>query len=312
MSLEDEVNFSLKLLSLLDAANSSTIFSPASILNSLAMIHSGAKGKTAEEIASIIDESPVKNENRKRPHSTETRNVNVANGFFVSDNIKLVQSYEKLVKDKFNGKIRSLDFKKPVQAVKEINTFVSDSTNKAIKKIINSEDISLQTSLVLINAIHFIGFWEEPFGNRKKLTFNSNPSREIPMMTKELKGGKEEWNFQRGEGWKCLGIPYKNRKAWLYIVLPEAIDGLSALIKKLDYLLIEKCTERRKTFKMEIIIPIIQNSSSINLETKLKELGITEIFSDKANLSGMLGRPNKIEKAIHKAVIKVIKKSFKM
>uniref|UniRef100_A0A914QBE6 Serpin domain-containing protein n=1 Tax=Panagrolaimus davidi TaxID=227884 RepID=A0A914QBE6_9BILA len=127
-------------------------------------------------------------------------------------------------------------------------------------------------------------------------------------MTKELKGGNEEWNFQRGEGWKCLGIPYKNRKAWLYIVLPEAIDGLSALIEKLDHLLIEKCTERRKTFKMDIIIPIIQNSSSINLETKLKELGITEMFSDKANLSGMLGRPTKVEKAIHKAVIKIDEK----
>uniref|UniRef100_A0AC35GSQ0 Serpin domain-containing protein n=1 Tax=Panagrolaimus sp. PS1159 TaxID=55785 RepID=A0AC35GSQ0_9BILA len=127
-------------------------------------------------------------------------------------------------------------------------------------------------------------------------------------MTTEIKGGKEEWNYQRGEGWKCLGIPYKNRKAWLYIVLPEAIDGLSALIKKLDYLLLEKCTERRKTGRMEVIIPIIQTSSSINLETKLKELGITEIFSNTVNLSGMLGRPTKVEKAIHKAVIKIDEK----
>uniref|UniRef100_A0A914PGB1 Serpin domain-containing protein n=1 Tax=Panagrolaimus davidi TaxID=227884 RepID=A0A914PGB1_9BILA len=281
------------------------------------MIHAGAKGKSAEQVASVIgkgkngveimeyysefvkrhasaakdETSSIIPENRKRSHTTEAQNVNIANGFFVADNIPLVPTYKKLIKDKFLGNIQSINFSKSVEAVKEINTFVADSTNNAIKGIFTSDDISSETSLILINAIHFIGFWEEPFEDRKRKTFNSNPPRKIPMMSKSIKPEEEEWNFQRGEDWKCLGIPYKNRKAWLYIVLPTETDGLSSLIKKIDYSFIEKCTE-----------------SEVDLEKNLKAFGIEEIFSDTANLSGMLEGPHKIEKAIHKAVIKIDEK----
>uniref|UniRef100_A0AC34G4Z5 Serpin domain-containing protein n=1 Tax=Panagrolaimus sp. ES5 TaxID=591445 RepID=A0AC34G4Z5_9BILA len=305
------------------------------------MIFAGSKGKTAEQIATVIGKNKTEKEsveyysefvkrhasievedvvskiprNRKRAHSssaasaaTETRNVNVANGFFIDHKIDLVPSYEKLVMEEFDGKIQSINFDKSAAAVKEINKFVAEKTNKMIKKIITSEEISSQTSVILINAIHFIGFWEKPFKNRKTHAFNSNPSRIIPMMSKELKAKEDDWNFQRGDGWACLGIPYKSRKAWLYIVLPYEENGLDSLIKKFDLSLVEKCTERRKTGKMEIIISIISISSTIDLEKHLKALGIEDVFSDRADLTGMLKGTHRIEKAIHKAVIKIDEK----
>uniref|UniRef100_A0A914Y5J0 Serpin domain-containing protein n=1 Tax=Panagrolaimus superbus TaxID=310955 RepID=A0A914Y5J0_9BILA len=189
-------------------------------------------------------------------------------------------SYEKLIKDKFNATIQSLDFCKTFDAVTNINSFVADSTNNAIKEILTSDDdISAETSLILINAINFIV--EE-----------------------------DDWNFQSGEEWQCLGIPYKNRKAWLYIVLPKKSDGLLSVIEKIDYTFIKKCTQRKKTGKMTVILPIIEISSSINLDEKLKDMGIKKIFCDTADLSGIFekGLSQKIEKIIHKSVIKIDEK----
>uniref|UniRef100_A0AC35EWJ4 Serpin domain-containing protein n=1 Tax=Panagrolaimus sp. PS1159 TaxID=55785 RepID=A0AC35EWJ4_9BILA len=90
-----------------------------------------------DEISSVILE------NRNRSHKfIEAQNVNIANGFFVADNISLVPTYKELIKDKFLGNIQSINFSKSVEAVKEINTFVANSTNNAIKEIFTSDDIS--------------------------------------------------------------------------------------------------------------------------------------------------------------------------
>ena len=56
MSLEVGINFSFKLLSLLNGSKESVIFSPTSILNGLAMVLGGARGETAKEIAQLIGE----------------------------------------------------------------------------------------------------------------------------------------------------------------------------------------------------------------------------------------------------------------
>lgn len=56
MSLESEINFGCKIIKCLNKSSSlePIIFSPASILNGLAMILSGAKEKTASEIVNVI------------------------------------------------------------------------------------------------------------------------------------------------------------------------------------------------------------------------------------------------------------------
>jgi serine protease inhibitor len=54
MSLEAESNFSFNFLRCFNAEKESVIFSPASILTALAMVHCGANSNTAEQIADVI------------------------------------------------------------------------------------------------------------------------------------------------------------------------------------------------------------------------------------------------------------------
>ena len=55
MSADQEIEFTFKLLNqVANAAVESTVFSSASILNGLAILLSGAKGSTADEIIKVI------------------------------------------------------------------------------------------------------------------------------------------------------------------------------------------------------------------------------------------------------------------
>ena len=56
MSLETEITFTSNLLLELNASKKSTIYSPASILNALAMVYVGSDEETARQIAQIIAE----------------------------------------------------------------------------------------------------------------------------------------------------------------------------------------------------------------------------------------------------------------
>lgn len=111
-----------------------------------------------------------------------------------------------------------------------------------ISEIISPADINPQTVAAIINAVYFNGLWEKPFDTRKKRIFYSNPEREIDFMgTRPEKG---DWNFREGRDWTALGIPYKFRKAWMFIVLPKEKDGLSGLMKKADFKFFENVTKR--------------------------------------------------------------------
>ena len=52
-------------------------------------------------------------------------------------------------------------------------------------------------------------------------------------------------------------------------------------------------------------MPIIETSMSLDLKDELSKLGITDVFTDDCDFTGMLLEPDPVERAIHKAVIKV-------
>uniref|UniRef100_A0A914RCB5 Serpin domain-containing protein n=1 Tax=Panagrolaimus davidi TaxID=227884 RepID=A0A914RCB5_9BILA len=108
-----------------------------------------------------------------------------------------------------------------------------------IKYIATSKDIDPNASVILINALYFSSSWEKKFFDRTPKLFKSNPPRYVEMMTNV----DMSWIYNEGEDWKSIGIPYKDKKAYMYIILPNEDDGLSKIIKKMDPKLFYECTK---------------------------------------------------------------------
>ncbi|HEY7422862.1 MAG TPA: serpin family protein, partial [Gemmataceae bacterium] len=66
--------------------------------------------------------------------------------------------------DFYDGAMHVVDFPaQPDEAVRTINTWVSDKTREKIKELINRNLIDKDTCLILTNAIYFKGQWEARF-----------------------------------------------------------------------------------------------------------------------------------------------------
>uniref|UniRef100_A0A914QII9 Serpin domain-containing protein n=1 Tax=Panagrolaimus davidi TaxID=227884 RepID=A0A914QII9_9BILA len=293
------------------------------------MIHCGANNKTAEQIADVIGRGKdgkeilqyysefVKRHKLQDVGSgtkyrslvdEESVKVNIAIKIFESQSISLLPEYQNLIKDKFDSQSQKVNFADKVAAATEINYFIRNATNGMIKSVITPDEINQNTDIALINAIHFTGIWEQPFEDRQKKIFYSNPEREIDMM-KIFIEAEADWNLTYMENeWHALGIPYKSRKAWLYIILPTKKDGLNELIKKFDYEQFKNVTTRDESNKLNVTIPVIETEASLDLAENLKKLGIIDVFKDNCDLSKMLQGSNKINKAVHKAAIKIDEK----
>uniref|UniRef100_A0AC34G5A8 Serpin domain-containing protein n=1 Tax=Panagrolaimus sp. ES5 TaxID=591445 RepID=A0AC34G5A8_9BILA len=316
MSLEAEVKFAFEFLSLLNASEVSKVYSPVSLLHSLSMIYLGANNETAIQISNVIgkDNKSSGRENtkttRKRLHLSDDHNddelinIIIANKLFISSEVSALRTYQQIIKNEYNAEFEKLNFEDTVTSAKKINNFVCDATKGVIKEIVTSADLDSSMVAAIINAVYFQGFWEKPFENRRKRIFYSNLFRKIEMMTTSPKNG--DWNFRVGNEWTALGIPYKNRITWMFIVLPEKKDGLSDLVAKMNFEFFKNVTTRQLSGKLGVTIPIIETTTELELPKYLSKLGIIDAFNDRCDLTNMFEgcKKHKIGKAIHKAVIK--------
>jgi serpin B len=285
MSFEDEVNFCLNFLKAQDVSEKSCVYSPISLLNSLAMVYAGCDGNTAKEIENVIGKGKIKDEiinyysNYIKRHKAVKEDgddkivatllsegsgamsssyslsdtieantklikddepvkfkVNATNKLFVDIAIKVLDSFIEIINQKFDGEIHLVNFKeKNSEAVNQISKFVNDTTNQLIYR--ESQDVNVETKLILLNETYFIGRWATPFISREKGTFYSKIPREIDFMQKD-----KVCNYIEGDDWKCVGIPYKGWNIWMFVILPNENDGLQGLINKMDYSLLMECT----------------------------------------------------------------------
>uniref|UniRef100_A0A914P6F7 Serpin domain-containing protein n=1 Tax=Panagrolaimus davidi TaxID=227884 RepID=A0A914P6F7_9BILA len=141
--------------------------------------------------------------------------------------------------------------------------------------------------------------------------FHSEIPRQIDFLTKKI--SRIPYNI--GENWKSVGIPYREHKQWMFIVMPNDKDGLENLIKQMDYAMFKECTTTSTSKCVELTIPAFEIiSANYDLAKNLQGLGIIDLFDlTRCNLSKMINNLSHqqnincyhLDKVIHKAVIKV-------
>ncbi|KAK6160765.1 hypothetical protein DH2020_004146 [Rehmannia glutinosa] len=123
-----------------------------------------------------------------------------------------------------------------VEVTKEVNTWADKETNGLIKDILPSGSVDATTRLILANAVYFKGAWNEKFDasitKDHDFFLLNGTSVQVPFMT-----SKKKQYVRAFDDFKVLGLPYKQgedkRKFSMYFFLPDAKDGLPALVEKI-------------------------------------------------------------------------------
>ncbi|CAD0198647.1 unnamed protein product [Chrysodeixis includens] len=210
--------------------------------------------------------------------------------------------------EKWGVQVEKIAFIYPKAAVSYINRWVGTGTYKRIMDILDPGDITKETTMIIINAVHFKGTWESPFDFRftKLSKFRHIDGRisRVPMMTRI-----DSLSYTAADGYQFLSMKFASWRATLTIVLPKTPQGLPEFLEKLeeDPSYISSNIKRMSMTPMRIFLPRFKIKSYVDWTGFLQELGITEIFSKTSSgLSAILKNDSGTKQfALNKAKQKV-------
>ncbi|NXP64305.1 OVALX protein, partial [Chloropsis cyanopogon] len=178
-----------------------------------------------------------------------------------------------------------------------------------IQDFLVSDSVDLNTALVFVNVIYFKGIW--------KTAFKEEHTREEPFNVTEQESRPVQMMCQNNtlrvarvpeDKIKVLELPYTGRELSLWVLLPDDISGLAQLENKISYEKLLEWTSPKvmEKKKVKVYLPRMKIEEKYNLTSVLTSLGMTDLFSPSANLSGISSAEGlRVSEAIHKAYMEV-------
>ncbi|NWH79422.1 A1AT2 antiproteinase, partial [Piaya cayana] len=290
-------------------------FSPISISTAFAMLAVGARTTTLSQIFerlgfSSLTETHIHNIHESFHKVLEVLNctdvnitLNIGNALFTATGYELQETFLQNTKQFYNAELMSSNFHNPEEAKNQINEYVEEKTKGKIPELV--ADLDPSTVLVLVNYIYFKAAWEKSFDPSRTYEddffVNTNASVRVDMMQ-----GDSAYDSYYDEDLSCevVELPYEGTARAL-LILPD--DGKMKQVEDaLSQETICKWDNRLVTRRLNLQLPKISISGSYDVKNLLMEMGITEVFSSNADLSGISGSGNlQVSEAIHKALLEV-------
>ncbi|KAM9239409.1 LOW QUALITY PROTEIN: alpha-1-antitrypsin-like [Leptosomus discolor] len=294
-----------------EVGNTNIFFSPLSISTAFAMLSLGARSNTLRQLhkglAFNLTEVEEQEIHEGFQHVLQLLNdahrevqLSMGNALFIDDQLKLLQKFLDDVTNFYHSEAISSNFQNSSEAIKEINNYIETKTHEKITGLLR--DLDSDTVMVLVNYIFFKGYREKSFN---KLATRDNDfflgdknSVKVKMMHQN-----KAFNIHRDEKLSCwiVEIPYKGNAAALF-VLPD--EGTMQQVE--NALLRETVSNWMQSLEKRKIYLDLPKFSISGFKSLFKKMGVTEVFSDQADLSGVAEKTLlKVSKAIHKAMVDV-------
>src|SRR5262249_46795734 len=218
-------------------------FSPGSLSTALAMTSAGAKGETASQMAKVLHFTLPQEKlhpafgDLRRYWNAESQErgyrLSVANRLWGQEGFHFLPGFLAITREHYGAELAQVDFARQTEPARQrINAWVEEQTQGKIPDLIPPGVLGDMTRLVLTNAIYFKGEWTERF--RKEATqmapfrISAGQQTDVPLMYRT-----DDCRYWAGDGLKVLELPYGKGDLAMWVLLPDEIEGLSALEAKL-------------------------------------------------------------------------------
>jgi serpin B len=219
----------------------------------------------------------------------------------------IAADYATLLRDKYEAEVfRNAD-------LDQINGWVKRKTEGKIERILDRLDPS--TAAVLLNAVYFKAKWAgdfSPTATRVDIfNLSSDQQISVPMMRRAA-----NYALAARPGYRAVRMPYSVAQIAMIIALPDEIDGLDALSRRLDddeWAALSDALHAPAAAKtVDLVLPRFKTSFDVDLVSQFRAGGMTRAFDARlADFSGMSARPpSEVPIAIgsirHRATIEVM------
>ncbi|XP_027583745.2 ovalbumin-like [Pipra filicauda] len=312
-------------------ARENIFYSPVTIISALSMVYLGARDNTKAQIEKAVhfDKIPGFGESIESQCGTslsihtslkdiftqitkpsDNYTVGIASRLYAEEKYPILPEYLQCIKELYKGGLEPISFQTAAEQARElINSWVESQTNGIIKNILQPSSVNPETDMVLVNAIYFKGLWEKAFKDEGTQT--------VPFRITEQESKPVQMMFQIGsfrvaeiasEKIRILELPYASGQLSLWVLLPDDISGLEQLETAITFENLKEWTSSTKMEerKIKVYLPRMKIEEKYNLTSVLTSLGITDLFSSSANLSGISSAERlKVSSAFHEASMEI-------
>ena len=303
-------DFSFRLFQSLAANNKekNSIFSPLGAEYSLEIISNGAGGHTQKLLQHKLGTSQYSfddiNALRRKMmlyHAKVVEDDFIATktAFMKSSNLLLFREGKTIKQDYVQTIghdyfVDCLSYQNENDAKSIVDTWNKETNHGAFKDI--PMEFDTNTDIYLINTLLFNGAWVQEFYDAKPDTFfvTKDDVRIVDMMSKTEKEGC--FRYMQNNQYAMLRMPYVG-SFYMDVILPNENLTVNSLIKQMNMEQYENSTKVLKKYDIiDVSFPKFHVKSEIDLKYLLAEMGLTDIFSKKADLSLMSDSPRYVNK----------------
>ena len=311
--------FAFDLYHALSERDGNLFFSPYSLSLALAMTYAGARDETAQQMAEVLrftlpqerlhpafhtlEAELARRGEGARGQDGEDFRLNVANALWAQEGYGFLAEYIELVDVYYGAGWHQLDFTADPEAAREvINEWVETQTEERIRNLIPSDALTVDTRLVLTNAIYFNAAWQRPFDEalteERPFTLLDGSEVMVPTMRQTAQVA-----YASGKGYQALELPYDGEELTMVILLPDEED-FEAFEAALELETVRRIVSELAMTRLELFLPKFEFTAEFSLSRVLSDMGMPLAFSDQADFSGMNGRRDlSISEVLHKAFV---------
>ncbi|XP_012594098.2 plasma serine protease inhibitor [Microcebus murinus] len=296
------------------APSQNLFFSPLSVTTSLAMLSLGTGSSTKTQILEGLGLKPQEDQEeqlhrgfqqllRELGQPRDGFQLSLGSALFTEPTVHIGDAFLSALKTLYLAEVLPTDFKDPAGAKKQINDYVSKQTQGKIVDLIKNLDST--EIMVMVNYIFFKAKWETSFDPKSTKEQDFHVTRKkvvrVPMMSRE---GEYYYLLDRNLSCKVVGVPYQGNATALFVLPSEG--KMAQLEKGLSEQTLSKWLKMLTKRELELYLPKFTIKGSYQLEKVLPRLGIREVFTSHADLSGISNFSNiQVSEMVHNAVAEV-------
>lgn len=282
-------NFGARMLAAVGSKPGNVMVSPLSIAVALAMTRNGAQGQSASQLDEVLGTTSLAALNTSYNAIIQTMTgrsfaeqvdkvtkqvtVEIANTLWGQRDLTFEQPFLERLARSYGAGMNLVDYRDDAAgAIKDINSWCTKATHDRIKAIVDDNTVTMDTRLVLANALYFKAPWLAEFVKLPDRRPFGAPGRAKQVPT--MQGVGQGW--AEGDGWQAARIDYWGGKLAMTVVLPSddtesVLDGwtrggLSSLLGSL------------RAAQVEVTMPLWTAEWGDDLTKPLKAMGLTAPF----------------------------------
>ena len=301
-----------------NSTRTNIIISPLSLFLSLSMLYHAAENSTKRELESFLqfesfEENRIEDTSRdlisnygKRRRELNTT-IELANALFIDNDFRVNEEYQERMAASLFSSVQTVDFLHSEESANRINRWVENKTHDLISEFLSSDEIDVDTRMILLNVIYFKANWMNKFDKLDTAETDfyllDNQVERVETM---LQVGNFFYSDSETLNSKIVSLPYEDENFSMLLFLPNS-EGGDSLENVLDQVLSQDFNaligSMNKT-ELQIGLPKFKLGYRTELRTTLENIGVESMFGN-ADFSNLSEEPVQVDNILHETMIEV-------